>query len=57
MPRAVAWEEVVASYALDGDDGLVTIDPLAPPDGSEAAERFWDWVSERPAAAAPTRRS
>lgn len=41
------WEEVVAGYALDGDEGLVLIDPLAPADGTEAAERFWDWVSER----------
>jgi len=41
------WEEIVASYALDGDDGLVLIDPLAPPDDTEAAGRFWDWVSER----------
>jgi glyoxylase-like metal-dependent hydrolase (beta-lactamase superfamily II) len=41
------WEEVVASYALDADGGLVLIDPLAPPDGSDDAEQFWGWVSER----------
>jgi hypothetical protein len=41
------WEEVVASYAADTPDGLVLIDPLAPPAGTDDAERFWGWVDER----------
>jgi glyoxylase-like metal-dependent hydrolase (beta-lactamase superfamily II) len=41
------WGEVVASYALEAENGLVLIDPLAPPDDSDDAERFWRWVSER----------
>ena len=41
------WEEVVASYAFEGADGLVLIDPLAPPEGSSEAEAFWAWVDDR----------
>ncbi len=41
------WEEVVASYALEAPDGLVLIDPLAPPEGSAEADAFWAWIDER----------
>lgn len=33
--------EIVSSYALQSDDSLVLVDPLAPPPGAEG-ERFWD---------------
>lgn len=35
------WDETVASYAALADDRLLLIDPLAPPQGSAEAERFW----------------
>lgn len=35
------WEEVVASYYLETPEGVVLFDPLAPPEGSAKAERFW----------------
>jgi hypothetical protein len=41
------WEEVVASYAVEADDGLVLIDPLAPPGGTSDAGAFWAWVDDR----------
>ena len=41
------WEEVVASYAFEAADGLVLIDPLAPPAGSPEANAFWAWVDDR----------
>ncbi len=41
------WEEVVASYALEAPDGLVLIDPLAPPEGSAEADAFWAWIDEQ----------
>lgn len=44
------WEEEVGSLALEGDDGLVLIDPLAPPRGVRRAEHvlltvFWHYRS------------
>ncbi len=36
------WEREVASYLYDGGDALVLFDPLAPPDGTRDAARFWD---------------
>jgi hypothetical protein len=41
------WEEVVSSYAVEGADGLVLVDPLAPPGGTSDAEAFWAWVDDR----------
>ena len=41
------WQEVVASYAVEAPDGLVLIDPLAPPEGTVGADVFWAWVTER----------
>jgi hypothetical protein len=34
-------DQCVGSYLLERPDALVLIDPLAPPAGSPAAERFW----------------
>jgi hypothetical protein len=47
------WEEAIASYAVQTDDGLVLIDPLAPLDGTSEAEGFWDWVGARDRLGAP----
>jgi len=38
--RSHPWTHEVACFALEGDGGIVLVDPLAPPDGS-AAESFW----------------
>jgi hypothetical protein len=35
------WDPVVASYAAVADDTLILVDPLAPPDGTDEARRFW----------------
>lgn len=35
------WHPDVSSYALVAEDGFVLFDPLAPPDGTGEAERFW----------------
>jgi glyoxylase-like metal-dependent hydrolase (beta-lactamase superfamily II) len=35
------WEEIVASHFLETPDGIVLVDPLAPPGGSAEAKRFW----------------
>lgn len=34
------WGEIVSSYALVGDDGVVLVDPQVPPDDADA-QRFW----------------
>lgn len=47
------WEQVVSSYLWSGGDGLVLFDPLAPPEGSEDAARFWDAVDRDVAAHGP----
>ena len=41
LEDGAGWGEVVASYSVESDDGLVLIDPLAPVRGSEHDERFW----------------
>jgi glyoxylase-like metal-dependent hydrolase (beta-lactamase superfamily II) len=38
------WEHEVSSYAYVAPDAFVLFDPLAPPDGSDDAERFWTAV-------------
>ena len=35
------WEPDVACVRLDSPEGVVLIDPLAPPDGTQEADRFW----------------
>jgi glyoxylase-like metal-dependent hydrolase (beta-lactamase superfamily II) len=35
------WDREVACYALAGPERLVLIDPLAPPEGTDEAARFW----------------
>jgi hypothetical protein len=35
------WERMVGCVYFEAPDALVLIDPLAPPDGTEDAERFW----------------
>jgi glyoxylase-like metal-dependent hydrolase (beta-lactamase superfamily II) len=47
------WEQVVSSYLWSGGDGLVLFDPLAPPEGSDDAARFWDAVDRDVAAHGP----
>jgi glyoxylase-like metal-dependent hydrolase (beta-lactamase superfamily II) len=37
----LGWDEIVSSYALVTDDGLVLIDPQVPTDAEEA-RRFWE---------------
>ena len=44
------WEQEVASYAVVAPDALVLFDPLAPPDGTPDAERFWRRLDEDVAA-------
>ncbi len=36
------WEPDVACLRLDSPDGVVLIDPLAPPNGTDEATRFWE---------------
>jgi len=36
------WEPDVACLRLDSPDGVVLIDPLAPPEGSDDADSFWE---------------
>jgi glyoxylase-like metal-dependent hydrolase (beta-lactamase superfamily II) len=45
------WEREVACLWVDAPDAVVLVDPLAPPEGSAAAEAFWAAVDE--AAAGP----
>lgn len=39
-----SWDQVVGCVALRDGDGLLLIDPQAPPDGTEEARAFWRWV-------------
>lgn len=39
---SAGWERDVGCLLLETDEGIVLVDPLAPPDGSEAAGRFWE---------------
>jgi hypothetical protein len=39
-----SWDREVGSVAVQDGDGLLLIDPLAPPDSTEEAGAFWRWL-------------
>ncbi len=46
------WGEIVSSYALVGDAGIVLFDPQVPPDEAQA-QRFWEALDRDVAAHGP----
>jgi glyoxylase-like metal-dependent hydrolase (beta-lactamase superfamily II) len=44
------WDQVVSSYLWSGDEALVLFDPLAPPEGTDDAARFWEAIDRDVAA-------
>jgi len=44
------WEPDVACVRLDSPEGVVLIDPLAPPEGTDDADRFWEGIDRSVAA-------